>query len=39
MDDGYQQVENAVLYWHKTTGYYYDPVGCECVCMYVYNYC
>lgn len=25
----YQKVEFAVLYWHKTTGYYYDPVSID----------
>ena len=24
--EGYQKVEFAVLYYHSTTGYYYDPV-------------
>ena len=27
MGEEYQKVEFAVLYWHKTTGYYYDPVS------------
>ena len=26
LGDDYQKLENAVLYWHKTTGYIYDPV-------------
>ena len=26
LGDDYQKLENAVLYWHKTTGYVYDPV-------------
>ena len=27
MGEDYQKVEFAVLYWHKSTGYYYDPVS------------
>lgn len=27
LGDDYQKVEFPVLYWHKTTGYYYDPVS------------
>ena len=27
LGDDYQKLENAVLYWHKTTGYIYDPVS------------
>ena len=26
LGDDYQKLENVVLYWHKTTGYIYDPV-------------
>ena len=26
LGEDYQKLENAVLYWHKTTGYIYDPV-------------
>ena len=26
LGDNYQKLENAVLYWHRTTGYIYDPV-------------
>ena len=25
LGDYYQKLENAVLYWHKTTGHIYDP--------------
>ena len=25
LGEDYQKLENAVLYWHKTTGYIYDP--------------
>ena len=25
LGDDYQKLENTVLYWHKTTGYIYDP--------------
>ena len=27
LGEDYQKLENAVLYWHKTTGYIYDPVS------------
>jgi hypothetical protein len=27
LGEEYQKLENAVLYWHKTTGYIYDPVS------------
>ena len=27
MGEEYQKVEFAVLYWHKSSGYYYDPVS------------
>jgi hypothetical protein len=26
LGEEYQKLENAVVYWHKTTGYIYDPV-------------
>ena len=26
LGEDYQKLENPVLYWHKTTGYIYDPV-------------
>ena len=27
LGDEYQKIECAVLYWHKTSGYIYDPVS------------
>ena len=29
MGEDYQKVEFATLYWHKSTGYYYDPVSLQ----------
>ena len=27
LGEDYQKLESAVLYWHKTSGYIYDPVS------------
>ena len=37
MGDEYQKVDYPVLYYHKTTGYYYDPVSVHNKCIVDYR--